>query len=176
MEAEAAMMPRRAWRSWRRAAVAVVLGVVALAVVGMHQLSFGHLFVTPAAGHAQASSHVHAVNSGAAGTQRAVTLPAHDAMAAQMSPSAGHHLASAPSLETRPTADAGCTDCGGHVMGLGTCLLALTSLVLFWWLRLPRPRQLPPPLRRWRSLVAPALARPSRIHALSLTELSILRT
>ena len=68
-----------------------------------------------------------------------------------------------------------CAGCGDHVVGPGTCLLALTLLVLFWFLHLPRPRSLPPLRRRSGSSVASPRRRP-RIRALSFLELSILRT
>lgn len=64
--------------------------------------------------------------------------------------------------------------CGGHSMALGACLLALTLLVLSWWLAPPRVRHLPPRML-WRpATVATLLGR--WVPARSLAELSVLRT
>jgi hypothetical protein len=70
--------------------------------------------------------------------------------------------------------DDGCPDCDEHSMALGACLLALTLLVLSWPLLLPRARPLPPMLRLRLAPAVVLVAR--RIPALSLAELSILRT
>jgi hypothetical protein len=48
IEAAGAIVAGRAPHSWRRVLVSVALGLIALAVVGMHQLSLGHLFVATA--------------------------------------------------------------------------------------------------------------------------------
>ena len=155
-------------RRRRRTLVALVLGVVALAVVGMHQLSLGHSFVTPTEGVSYAA-HAH----GAAG-------PGHgDLHPADLSHTAGHAAmgtAADMGATDRPAApDDGCAGCSDHAMGLGTCLLALTLLVIAWWLRLPPPRALPPEHRR-PVRVRPLAAAASHVRALSLAELSILRT
>lgn len=164
VEVDAAVVPGPARRSWRRVAVTIVLGVVALAVVGMHQLSFGHLLVTPSDAHTHAASH-----------RAAVAPHSHVQMASDANPTHGQATGSPYSLGAQQTDDDACPGCGDHTMGLGACLLALTLLVLFWVLRLPTTRPLPP-LRRWRPPAVPAASRHLRVHALSLTELSILRT
>ena len=69
-----------------------------------------------------------------------------------------------------------CLTCGDHEMALGSCLLALTLLVLGWLLLPPRLRLVPPFLR---PRLAIALVRPNYVRivpALSLTELSLRRT
>jgi hypothetical protein len=130
----------------------------------MHQLSFGHLFVTPSDGHSNAAS-----------PRAAETLHSHDQMSVDAAPVEGQTTSSLHNLGAQAVTDDGCTGCGDHVMGLGSCLLALTLLVLSWMLRRPDPRPLPPPQRR-RPPAVPAIGRHLRMHALSLTELSILRT
>lgn len=142
--------------------------VVMLGIVGMHQLSVGHDVAT-----GQVSSHKHAETAG-----HAQTAPhAHD----------GDHLATMAHLdqqaEPAPGASAGaglagedCLTCGDHEMALGSCLLALTLLVLGWLLLPPRLRLLPPFLR---PRVAAVLVRPAYlwlVPALTLTELSLRRT
>ncbi len=67
-----------------------------------------------------------------------------------------------------------CPGCGGHSMALGACLLALTLLVLSWWLAPPRVRHLPPRMLWRAATVATLLGR--WVPALSLAELSVLRT
>ena len=171
IEAGGAILAGLAPRSWRRVLVSVALGLIALAVVGMHQLSLGHLFVTTtdsaSVGHTHATGSHSATAAHAGGHLTASTSGASMAMDS-------HGGSATPTVEGF-AADDGCAGCGDHVMGPGTCLLALTLLVLFWWLRLPRPRALPP-IRREPYLSVALPRRRPRIHAMSLLELSILRT
>ena len=69
-----------------------------------------------------------------------------------------------------------CPDCADHQMAFGSCLLALTLLVLSWSLIPPRVRHLPPFLlpRLAPTMVGPALGR--LVPPLSLAELSLRRT
>ena len=161
---------------WRRAFLAVGLFVVAFSIVGMHQLSLDHELASPTpptastavahdAGHQHRGHRDHdgADHFKGPGSPSLVEFSAPQVLMA-VSPadgSSGGHEES-------------CAGCGSHTMALGACLLALTLLVLFWWLAPPRVRLLPPRL----------LARPvalislvyRRVPALSLSELSILRT
>lgn len=172
MEARGAIVAARPPRTWRRVIVGIALCLIALAVVGMHQLSFGHLFVTGAGSGGDNPAHSTSSHS-------ATAAPAHGHSPAMTSaasmPMAGHGDVGAGSTGIGSSVEDGCAGCGDHVMGLGTCLLALTLLVLFWSLRLPRPRSLPP-LRRGSSSRVALPRRRHRNHALSLVELSILRT
>lgn len=188
MEVETALVRKRARDGWRHTLVALALGVVALSFVGMHQLSLGHMFVTPSRDHhhaaaAKAPRMAHADHAMAASaplptSSRAMSQPLAPPMSQpvpQPGPQlVGHESASYVSSGTG-VADDGCTGCAGHVMGLGSCVLALTLLVLFWWLRLPQPRHLPPQHRRHPRVVS-VVRRELRTRALSLVELSILRT
>jgi hypothetical protein len=172
IEAAGAIVAGRAPHSWRRVLVSVALGLIALAVVGMHQLSLGHLFVATA--DLSSDGHAHGTSSHAAMAAHAgahLTAPA----SGKSMPMDSHGRSAILTAAAGASADDGCTGCSDHVMGPGTCLLALTLLVLFWWLRLPRPRALPPARRNPDPSVALPLGRP-RVHALSLVELSILRT
>lgn len=172
MEASSAIVAARLPRTWRRVVVGIALGVVALAVVGMHQLSLGHLFVTGAGSvddpHAHSTSSYSALAASADSHSTAMTSAASMPMSA-------HAEVGAVAAGMGSSVEDGCAGCGDHVMGPGTCLLALTLLVLFWFLRLPRPRSLPPLRRRSGSSVVLPCRRP-RIRALSFLELSILRT
>lgn len=169
IDAGGALVAGRSPRSWRRVALSAALAVIALAVIGMHQLSLGHLFVTTTG--SAAADHTHATSSHASPSRADMAMMTSMSSGAADSPA----RSAAPSVWMGSATEGGCTDCGDHVMGPVTCLLALTLLVLFWWLRLPRPRTSPPVRRRLRSRVALQRRRP-RIHALSLLELSILRT
>lgn len=172
MEASSAIVAARLPRTWRRVVVGIALGVVALTVVGMHQLSFGHLFVTGAGSVGDA--HAHSTTSHSALAALADGHSAAMTSAASM-PISGRGEVGAGAAGMGSSVAGGCAGCGDHVMGPGTCLLALTLLVLFWFLQLPRPRSLPPFRRRSGSSVALPRQRP-RIRALSFLELSILRT
>lgn len=137
------------------------LGMVVLSVVAMHQLSFGHDFVAPSAG-----THLH--------------LSAHPSMEDEHEFPAEALDMDEATAGIQPDSSSGgslgddCPGCGGHSMVLGACLLTLALLVLSWWLAPPRVRHLPPRMR-WRlATVATLLGR--RVPALSLAELSVLRT
>jgi hypothetical protein len=69
-----------------------------------------------------------------------------------------------------------CPDCADHQMAFGSCLLALTLLVLSWSLIPPRLRHLPPFLlpRLAPTMIGPAVVR--LVPPLSLAELSVRRT
>lgn len=188
MQVEAALVRKRAQDGWRHTLVVLALGVVALSFVGMHQLSLGHMFVTPFRDHhhaaaANAPAMAHADHAMAASaplptSSQAMSQPLSPPMSQPMSqPGAqlGGHESAAHVNSGTGVADDGCPGCAGHVMGFGSCVLALTLLVLFWWLRLPQPRHLPPQHRRHPRVVS-VVHRDLRTRALSLVELSILRT
>lgn len=144
----------------RRALLATVLGVVALSVVGMHQLSLGHDFATLPAG---AHQHVAAQLPMAEGYE----VPGHAQNVGQAAAGMQHDGHGGFSGDS-------CPDCGDHNMALGACLLAMTLLVLSWCLPPPRVRHIPPRML-WRpATVATLLGR--WVPALSLAELSVLRT
>lgn len=137
--------------------------VVMLSIVGMHQLSVGHDVATGSHEHAAAPGHVDTA-AHSHGSDSNVFL-------ADLTLSTGH----APPGGAESAAD-DCLTCGDHDMALGSCLLALTLLVLTWLLLPPRQRRLPPFLRL---RLAPALIRPIHVRmvpSLSLTELSLRRT
>ena len=141
------------------------LVVVMLSIVGMHQLSVGHDVATGE----QHGAHEHAPASA-----RLDTAAHSDGVTAVagVDLSAGHAISGGAGLAT----DGDCPGCGDHDMALGSCLLALTLLVLSWLLLPPRLRQLPPFLRLH---LPPALVRPGYVRmvpSLSLTELSLRRT
>ena len=186
------------WVDWlRRVVLASALCVVVLGVVGMHQLSLGHDFATPAAagGHPErgAGHHdgvQHEVAQQMDGADRASRGP-HEAVisvdsagaiayaiapAAQNQTNAGQRVGgSAAASGGFPSAEGdACPGCGQHSMAFSACLLAMTLLVLSWLLTPPQIRNLPPRWR-WQSVtVAVLVGRP--LPAMSLTELSILRT
>ena len=135
--------------------MAAVLSVV----VGMHQLPVGHDVATePMASSAHGSS-------------------VHGAGSDEMVPSVmAEHLADhfTPGM---PTGGSGaCPDCADHLLTFGSCLGALTMLVLGWLLAPPRPSHvLPFPLPRLTPAVA--LSTVGRlVPPLRLAELSLLRT
>lgn len=145
---------------WRCTLIATALGMVVLSVVGMHQLSSGHDFVTPSVG-----THLHSDAPASMDDDRerpggALTMDKNSTQI-QLDRGSG----SSPGTE--------CPGCGGHRMAVGTCLLALTLLVLSWCLAPPGVRHLPPRML-WRpATVAILLGR--WVPALSLAELSVLR-
>jgi hypothetical protein len=155
--------PRRAHAGWlRHLLFALSLLVVALSVVGMHQLSVGHEVATSQTGH-----HAH-TGDGARDVhtdEMAVSVVEASEAAEHVSAAAGGGVAG----------DA-CPDCGEHQMLFGSCLLALSLLVLSWMLAPPRLRQLPPFLlpRLASARLGPVLGRV--VPPLSLTELSLRRT
>jgi hypothetical protein len=154
--------------SWlRHLLFALSLVVVALSVVGMHQLSVGHEVATnPTGHHAHSGDGAHVDSRDHAGDTAAPLVEAdHGAEPALASVAAGGGAAG----------DA-CPDCGEHQMLFGSCLLALSLLVLSWMLAPPRLRQLPPFLlpRLAAARLGPVLGRV--VPPLSLTELSLRRT
>lgn len=193
--------------------VALLLGLVALSVVGMHQLSLGHAFATPStspsqhqagghhggAGHHLGTGHHLETGTGSADTHL-VDAVVHTTARSTVThvdstgtPATDLHVptpdrasvmsggAAAALTATSPIGgpggapgEPGCPGCGEHSMALGACLLALTLLVGSWPLLLPRARLLPPTLRLRLAPTVDLVAR--RIPALSLAELSILRT
>ncbi|WP_204910604.1 DUF6153 family protein [Microlunatus spumicola] len=153
----------RTHRRWvRRLLLAATLVVVVLGIVGMHQMAFGHdMALSPATSSAQGD---HAGHSGTG----------------EMLPMAAAHAgAHADAGRSGTGTGGGCPDCADHQMALGSCLLALTLLVLRWLLAPPRPARVLP-------FLLPRLTRLSRlvtlfvagrlIPPLSLAELSVLRT
>lgn len=147
-------------QGWLRHLVfALSLVVVALSVVGMHQLSLGHDLVT-----GQASQQAPA-QAGSPAADTTMLMPA-----APPGGSAG--LTST----TGGSSGEHCPGCGDDQMALGTCLAALTLLMLSWTLAAPRLRHLPPFLRPRLAptMVGPALGR--LVPPLSLVELSLRRT
>lgn len=151
---------RRRWLG--RLLLAASLVVVALSIVGMHQLSLGHDLATrPTATSAHAEPGVH-IRSGE-------MLPGSVMMAEHL----GAH--SSGGMPGGGEGDA-CPDCGDHLMTFGSCLLALTLLVLHWMLAPPRESHvLRFLLPRLTSAVAvSAVGR--LVPPLSLAELSVLRT
>ena len=186
------------WVDWlRRVVLASALCMVVLGVVGMHQLSLGHDFATPAAGgghlEREAGHHDgvrHDVAQLMDGSDLGSRGPHDAAMGADSAGASGYAIA--PAAETQTNASTrvggpvaawggsgsaggdGCPGCGQHSMAFSACLLALTLLVLTWLLTPPQVRHLPP---RWRwqpATVAVLAGRP--LPAMSLTVLSILRT
>ena len=161
--------------SWlRHLLLGLSLVVVMLSIVGMHQLSVGHDVATgqhSVAAGGQHGAHEHAAASNhldpaahSHGSDSVVAVAGVDL-------SAGHAASGGAGLAADD-----CPTCGDHDMALGSCLLALTLLVLSWALLPPRLRQLPPFLRLQLPL---ALVRPSYVRmvpALSLAELSLRRT
>ncbi len=140
--------------------------VVSLSVVGMHQLSVGHEVTTGPTGpyaHAEAPPHSH---SDVSGQDRAAPLVERVDLAAGATTAAG----------SGGLAGDACPTCEDHQLAFGSCLLALTLLVLSWLLVPPRLRHLPPFLRPRlaAAMVAPMLGR--LVPPLSLTELSLRRT
>lgn len=165
----------------RHALLTLGLLVVSLSVVGMHQLSLGHDFAAPSTGTQQPAAQHHPEHTDQ------VEGPVH-ARTAPHSPAGAHSVAIGITTADSPVSgvaaisisdgtssdDSGCRGCGQHTMAFSACLLALTLLVLAWMLVRPRVLQLPPRML-WRlTTVVTFVAR--RVPALSLVELSVLRT
>lgn len=160
----------RTHRGWlRHLLLALSLVVVTLSVVGMHQLSMGHDIATgPSSSHAHPDTTAHADSS--ALTSSLVTdtdMAGH---------SGGGHRSNALDPNGAGGKGNACSSCDDHQMAFGSCLLALTLLVISWMLIPPRARHLPPFLlpRLVPAAVGPAVGR--LVPALSLTELSLRRT
>lgn len=148
---------------WLRGTLlAAAIGMVVLGVVGMHQLSSGHDFVTPSVG---AYQHVSAHPSTELLHRTELGQPANAGTIVDKIQ---------PQLSSGGSLGDDCPGCGGHSLALGACLLTLTLLVLTWWLAPPGVRHLPPQML-WRpSTVLTLLGR--RLPALSLAQLCLLRT
>jgi Family of unknown function (DUF6153) len=146
--------------SWLRTLLGLAVVLVALSVLGMHQLSLDHTFVAPDAGAgARQASTLMGGSDTRMSSQRAVfDLPA---------PSVGHDHESGHGPQPCLT---GCDD---HPM-MVTCLLALTLLVLALRLRAPALRDLPPFSAARTQVRIPLAGR--RPPALTLAELSVRRT
>lgn len=160
-----ALLARPRGRLLRHLLFALSLVVVVLSIVGMHQLSLGHdVAVGPApvayVSVAQAKSAARVLSGGE-------VLPV--AMAALPS---GHDA----SGMTDGAMGGACPDCDHHQMALGSCLLALTLLVLGWLLAPPRPTHVLPFLLPNLVLWAAVSATGRLVPPLSLAELSLLRT
>lgn len=149
---------RRRWLP--RLLLAAGLVVVVLSVVGMHQLSFGHDAVT---GPSTSSTHAESMHG---------AVPGETQAAATAGSLASHLVTGTPLGEPVD----GCPDCSDHLMAFGSCLLALTLLVLSWLLTPPRPRQVPPSLVPRQPLAPGLFAAGRHVPSLSLAELSLLRT
>jgi hypothetical protein len=147
--------------SWLQTVVGLTVAVVALSVLGMHQLSLDHTFVAPKV-EAGAGPHVSTLMSGS----DTPTLSQQAVFDLQ-----------APSVDHDHESDHGpqpcLTGCDDHPM-MVTCLLALTLLVLAWRLHAPTLRDLPPLSASCSPGRAPLSGR--RPPALTLAELSVRRT
>lgn len=140
--------------------------MVTLSVVGMHQLSIGHEVPTiQTVRHAHSGDGAHKDSFDDAGDRAAPLVEADHVLAHPSTP-----------VADGAAAGAACSDCGEHQMLFGSCLLALSLLVLTWMLAPPRLRQLPPFLvpRLAAARLGPVLGRV--VPPLSLTELSLRRT
>ena len=152
-------------RLLRHLLFALSLVVVVLSIVGMHQLSLGHdVAVGPApvahAPVAQAGTAARVLSGGEMGPVAMAALPSgHDAMGMTNGDMGGV-----------------CPDCDHHQMALGSCLLALTLLVLGWLLAPPRPTHVSPFLLPTLVLRAAVSSTGRLVPPLSLAELSLLRT
>jgi hypothetical protein len=149
--------------SWLRLLLGVGVIVVALGVLGMHQLSRGHTLVTPTAPSAGAQPRASASMDGS-DTPESQLRAAFDVQA----PSVGHD--DEGGHKQQPCL-AGCQD---HPLMLMACVLALTLLVLAWRLAPPTLRDLPWFRARHLQVRIPLAGR--RPPALTLTELSVRRT
>jgi hypothetical protein len=118
--------------SWPRVLLGLGVIVVAIGVLGMHQLSLGHTLVTPTAQSAGAQQHASAPMDGS-DTPESQLRAVFDVQA----PFVGHD--DEGGHEPQPCL-AGCHD---HQWMVATCVLALTLLVLTWRLSPPPLRDLP---------------------------------
>jgi hypothetical protein len=145
--------------SWLRTVLGLGVAVVALSVLGMHQLSLDHTFVAP---DAEAGARPLSTLMGGSDT----SMSSQRAVFGLQAPTVGHDH------ESNHGPQPCLTGCDDHPV-LVTCLLALTLLIVAWRLRAPTLRDLPP---------FSALRLPVRIPlagwppALTLAELSVRRT
>ena len=160
-----ALLARPRGRLLRQLLFATSLVVVVLSIVGMHQLSLGHDVAVGSApvAHApvaDAESAARVLSGGEVVPVAMAALPSgHDAMGM-----------------TGGAMGGACPDCDHHQMALGSCLLALTLLVLGWLLAPPRPTFVSPFLLPRLVLRVALSATSRRVPPLSLAELSVLRT
>jgi hypothetical protein len=138
-----------------------LVGVVAisLGVLAMHQLAVNHSFAAPATGH----SHIH--------PDEVVGAMVHNSLTDVLAVEHSHSPLTVGSGHANPC----WPGCGAdHEMGVGSCLLALTLMMLSWLLAASREcRQvLSMTFRPTVGLVHVTIRRVS----LSLTELSVSRT
>ena len=145
----------------RSGLLALLTVLVALGMVGMHQLSQGHALVTSAA---TAPSHPHPDRPGDGSDPHDVSVAPGAAIT---------HPERAAEAVTNETA-AGCPGCDHHAMA-AACLLALGLLSALVTARGPATRPTGRARQRTRQHCLPP--RPGRARrALTLTELSISRT
>jgi hypothetical protein len=136
----------------------VVVLLVALSVLGMHQLSVDHMVATPD------------YPSGVTGQVAFESDKSRSSVGAEMASA----QRSASHLE--PTeSDRSCPGCGGHDAMIMTCLLALTLLVVGWLLIPPRSRWITTFLAAW-WVVTATVHLGWRRPALTLAELSLRRS
>ena len=158
------LLARPGGRLLRHLLFAMSLVVVVLSIVGMHQLSLGHdvaVGPTPPVAHAPvAEAAARVLSDGEVVPVAMAALPSgHDA-----------------SGMTDGAMGGACPDCDHHQMALGSCLLALTLLVLGWLLAPPRPTHVLPFLLPTLVLRVAVSATGRLVPPLSLAELSLLRT
>lgn len=155
---------------------------MAVGVIGMHQLSVGHAMTTgnptaarTAAAHTHTASSAHA-DGGPVEHQGAASLK--DEASATTGGTGGTHPIATPNLAGTGGHDesGGCAGCADHQLMLGTCLLALSLLVLSWTLTPPRPRDVPPFLLPTVAAATSAVLPGRWVPPLTLTELSLRRT
>jgi hypothetical protein len=148
----------------RRALVCVGVMVVALGVLGTHQLSWHYVFATAGASHPHYLMPADVTSHKGIAAQAALALPdtGETTILAQGSPlTAAIH----------GTCDGACEN---HQVVAGTCLLALTVLVIAC-LRPPRMRTRRG-LSAYRHVLMTPRLRARRPRALTLVELSVRRT
>lgn len=173
-------------KTLRRALLTIGLAVVAVCVVGMHQLSSDHTLATADSGPLHHAGALQAMTAGGPGDPGLGGHPgdhAGDEMVTAITDTTGSLsaasvtgtvIATAATWVTSNSGDEGCASCGSHVMLMASCLLALTMVVASWLLRLPRAHTLP-----WRPIGLSTIVTTGRFRIrppLSLVELSLRRT
>lgn len=151
-------LPRLRHRLLRPLLLALSL-VVVVSIVGMHQLSFGHEAGTDAVASAARAKPLDLTTF----SEMLAVTPEH---------AGGYVDARVP---PPGTVDA-CPDCRDHHMIWGSCLLALTLLVLQWLLGPPRPSRVLPFLLPRKVPCLAVLVVSRLVPSLSLAELSLRRT
>jgi hypothetical protein len=154
------MLGRRSARLWQPLLFLVAAITISLSVLAMHQLAVNHLFVAPATNEPHVTNH------------RPLAVEMQQAALTDHVPT-GHH---GQSLTFGPASGDLCSaDCDtDHGVGVLSCLLALTLLMLSWLLTPPREcrQALPSAARRLADVIPANKRRVSR----SLAELSVCRT